>query len=85
MLQLLLFIFLFGLDLAFEVVFQNYTFHTYTQPSLLKLFFRIALLTLILLDVLNLDIHSLFTNTNFDVSGSDVEIILVGVRFCYDI
>ena len=35
-----------------------------------------------LLDVLNLDVHSLFTNTNFDVSGSNVEIIPGGVRFC---
>ena len=73
-LQLLLFISLLASTFTLEVTFSE-----------LLLVIVHALLTIILLGVIGLDTHALFTNTIFDVSGSNVEIILGGVRFCYGI
>ena len=72
LLQLLLFISLLASTFTFEVTFSE-----------LLLVIVHALLTIILLGVIGLDTHTLSQTQFFDVSGSKVEIILGGVRFCY--
>ena len=72
LLQLLFFISLLASTFTFEVTFSE-----------LLLVIVHALLTIILLGVVGLDTHTLSQTQFFDVSGSKVEIILGGVRFCY--